>query len=512
MSLDPELIVANCAEIIFENAGIAYDDFVAKLLKKLNRKKLSDSLVNSIQSTLSSLIDSGEFVARETDGEETTFYACDAFYENSVIRVKPTEEELSGGYMLLGHRFVPYYIMNSFNQLPLIMYKGKKLAVKRVELSSMDADKYFSLLDIEHKTFAMAYSTDRLANCVTDDRSLTFVTYDMSEVYPLMSGLTVGFRLCRNDNGEFFFDVQEDRGPAVDFSAIHRYVKGLDEGISELNRYCPGMSVQKQLQAVVPDLPLDLVRNPPIAFSQYVEMSKCLGFEYNGVCLSLYDKGEMFPDEVVEKSLEEAKSTLLRLFNEADDLFGDGDNMDLPDDNFNEADLLKSIFGDVADSDFEDDNVPVRKTAPVSDAVYTFKVAVDHNKRVYREIAVHSQNSWQDFHRAIIRAFGFHDDHLYSFFFTGKSTKSHRTRWNAPEIPCLNDGVEGNNSSSILVGEVNLKPKEKFYYLFDYGDEWWFEVTLQNEWKGEMCDYYPKTTLVRGKSPQQYSDWNGEGW
>ena len=60
--------------------------------------------------------------------------------------------------------------------------------------------------------------------------------------------------------------------------------------------------------------------------------------------------------------------------------------------------------------------------------------------------------------------------------------------------------------SETKIGLLNLKVGESFGYWFDFGDDWWHQVTvvsITDEIRGRK---YPKIIKRIGKSPPQYSD------
>jgi len=61
------------------------------------------------------------------------------------------------------------------------------------------------------------------------------------------------------------------------------------------------------------------------------------------------------------------------------------------------------------------------------------------------------------------------------------------------------------DATGMTIESFGLVEKQKFYYLFDYGDEWWHEVTYEG-----IKDYtekeYPKVVFKKGDSPNQYLD------
>lgn len=141
---------------------------------------------------------------------------------------------------------------------------------------------------------------------------------------------------------------------------------------------------------------------------------------------------------------------------------------------------------------------------------YTFKVSLFHAKRIYRRIICLEDQTLDDLHDAIFSAFDRYDEHLYSFYFPHKSTQSLRIICNANKIshPGALDDYSQNNqhdASKVEIGTLCLVEKQKFYYLFDYGDKWWHELTFEGvkEYENHDC---PAVILKKGESPGQYPE------
>jgi hypothetical protein len=49
-----------------------------------------------------------------------------------------------------------------------------------------------------------------------------------------------------------------------------------------------------------------------------------------------------------------------------------------------------------------------------------------------------------------------------------------------------------------------------FYYLFDFGDEWWHEVTVKSIEPEKEGTKYPRIVKVQGESPPQYPEMEEE--
>ncbi len=147
--------------------------------------------------------------------------------------------------------------------------------------------------------------------------------------------------------------------------------------------------------------------------------------------------------------------------------------------------------------------------------VYLFKVALMHNKRIYRNIEMFENQTLADLHEAIFDAFDRYEEHLYSFFLTRKATKSTGTIYDSPEythpMAIQQDPGIGfkkqYNAEKSSVNKLGLKEKDKVYYLFDFGDDWWHEVTLLKITEALDSNEYPNIVKIVGESPPQYSDY-----
>ena len=244
---------------------------------------------------------------------------------------------------------------------------------------------------------------------------------------------------------------------------------------------------------------------------------------------------------------------------------------------------------------------------------YTFHVNLPGTGRVWRKIELTEAQTLQDLHNAIQDAFDFGDDHLYSFFMSGKAW-DRSSEYTLPEDALVwdddDDDIDPDNeefddedddeefdpeiedqtqqaildslgdapppesfedmltlisSSAELRGEMvklmaketgipefmadmlfknantllgmmpggglegmfadeeetqgdvretalsslDLKPDQRFLYLFDYGDEWRFNVKVDKIGaENEPGVEYPRITEAVGDPPPQYPDWD----
>lgn len=171
------------------------------------------------------------------------------------------------------------------------------------------------------------------------------------------------------------------------------------------------------------------------------------------------------------------------------------------------TEIFDSFWESIIDNSFVDEIIPQN-----NDKVYCIRVALMHDKRTYRKIIIGSGQTLEELHEAIFDAFDREEEHLYTFFFPAKPTKSKRTIMNSLEFspPVRDDffGVNnGGDSTETTIEQLKLKKKQKFYYLFDWGDEWWHELTFEGvlETKEKKL---PKIIKKMGDSPPQYPDWD----
>jgi hypothetical protein len=108
----------------------------------------------------------------------------------------------------------------------------------------------------------------------------------------------------------------------------------------------------------------------------------------------------------------------------------------------------------------------------------------------------------EDLHVAIQDAIGWDSDHLYSFFMDNKfNSMEPDAEFTCPYEP------EGRKTADIAVGAFALKKGQKFAYLFDFGDNHRFEIEVFDFGKVEKVKKYPVLLESKGKSPEQYPDW-----
>ena len=54
------------------------------------------------------------------------------------------------------------------------------------------------------------------------------------------------------------------------------------------------------------------------------------------------------------------------------------------------------------------------------------------------------------------------------------------------------------------ISNLDLTPGRRFLYLFDFGDEWLFEIQYMEMRKSDETTEYSRITGARGGAPPQY--------
>ena len=153
--------------------------------------------------------------------------------------------------------------------------------------------------------------------------------------------------------------------------------------------------------------------------------------------------------------------------------------------------------------------------------IYILKVALEGDRSIWRRIAIRGDQTLDDLHAAIYQAFDRDDEHLYAFYIGTKIGKQTRRQFlrNAMRYmpPYALDSYmeregEAKNVEKSTIASLHLVARQGFYYLFDFGDEWWHFITVENI-DAEMDPKlrYPTVIDRRGESPAQYEYEEEEG-
>ncbi|MBV8093062.1 MAG: hypothetical protein JO110_07485 [Acetobacteraceae bacterium] len=130
--------------------------------------------------------------------------------------------------------------------------------------------------------------------------------------------------------------------------------------------------------------------------------------------------------------------------------------------------------------------------------------------RIYRDIEIESGKSLYNLAAAITDAFGFELDHAFGFYSAlGDHIFDSAVRYELfADLKGLNEGP-GVKRTKVIQAFPEIGSKMQF--MFDYGDDWRFEVEVIGRGEKTPGTRYPKVVRAVGKAPPQYAPAE-EGW
>ena len=116
-------------------------------------------------------------------------------------------------------------------------------------------------------------------------------------------------------------------------------------------------------------------------------------------------------------------------------------------------------------------------------------------------IEIPSDFSLEELHLIIQNALEFDDDHLYEYSISNSARGKH-----VKKIVCDSNEIHETTIESFF---NNLDGK-KVFYLFDYGDNWLFQLSRSRKkpFLAAVDINYPRVALETGVKPIQYPDWD----
>jgi hypothetical protein len=146
-----------------------------------------------------------------------------------------------------------------------------------------------------------------------------------------------------------------------------------------------------------------------------------------------------------------------------------------------------------------DPPAPVTIPAAPGDAALVFDAELLNVRGVRARLAVLERQPLAALHDAIQQAFGWYDDHLYSFWLDGSFFGSDEVELTTPDTP-----AEGVATADVPLAELDLRVGQRIGYVFDFGDDWRVRLTVRERVAAEPGDH-PRVLELRGTPPPQYA-------
>ena len=115
----------------------------------------------------------------------------------------------------------------------------------------------------------------------------------------------------------------------------------------------------------------------------------------------------------------------------------------------------------------------------MTDKIIQLKITLNYIvPAIWRRFIVDSSYSLQELHDIIQIVMGWEHSHLYAF-------KINKMEYELPDdfgedlFEAMGSGPKPHNVKKIKLSELNLKPKQKFYYTYDFGDNWEHTILVE---------------------------------
>jgi len=136
--------------------------------------------------------------------------------------------------------------------------------------------------------------------------------------------------------------------------------------------------------------------------------------------------------------------------------------------------------------------------------IFKFRVVIDAEQDVFRDIEVETDSSFEVFHNSILDAFDFESGEMASFYMSNESWEK------GLEIPLTEMGSKEEGSvatsmKSTKLGDMVSKPSEKILYVYDFMRMWCFYIELVEVKKDKPSTIYPRVAMAFGDAPSQDS-------
>jgi hypothetical protein len=136
-------------------------------------------------------------------------------------------------------------------------------------------------------------------------------------------------------------------------------------------------------------------------------------------------------------------------------------------------------------------------------AILKFRIYLEEDDSVYRDVAIRHTQSFFELHEVILKAFEFDSKHQATFYRSNDN-------WQRGREISLEKYDKAYKAPPLLMKETTIgseikDPNQKFIYVYDFTKLWTFQVELINVSKEENPKItYPSMIRKEGIAPSQY--------
>ena len=139
--------------------------------------------------------------------------------------------------------------------------------------------------------------------------------------------------------------------------------------------------------------------------------------------------------------------------------------------------------------------------------VYKFRVILDAEEDIFRDIAILAEDTLEDLHNAIFNYFGFDGMEVASFYTCDET-------WNQEDEISLFDTGDVIGEQKVMgdykLSDILDKQNTKIIYVYDFINMWTFLVELASVEETEIGMLYPNTLFSHGEMPDEAMEKNFE--
>ncbi|HWY12875.1 MAG TPA: hypothetical protein VN026_16185 [Bacteroidia bacterium] len=147
-------------------------------------------------------------------------------------------------------------------------------------------------------------------------------------------------------------------------------------------------------------------------------------------------------------------------------------------------------------------------------AVYRFRVIIEDNDDVYRDIDIKSVQTFEELHNTIQDAFKFDKKHAASFFVSDDYwRKGLEITLRKEDLPLTPEEIRLKVEPKKLMSETKIAklietPHQRFVYVFDENVQWNFLLEMMKITTEDAKAKYPLISKSIGTAPKQYKQLN----
>ena len=142
-----------------------------------------------------------------------------------------------------------------------------------------------------------------------------------------------------------------------------------------------------------------------------------------------------------------------------------------------------------------------------SNDTFILRAGLDGKMSIYRDIEIEPSKSLYRLAEAIVTAFGFEFDHAFGFYSGLKPATLMRTLPRYELFADMGDAAPGvGGVKKTRISQAFVEIGHTMVFLFDYGDDWCFRVSLKAKGTKLAKTRYPRVVATRGDALPQYPD------